>query len=138
MPGIEPALCWLRDLRLYRSLHEEVSGNVSNFTTHWSDGRKLCELVNSVAPGLCPDWQEKDPNEGIENTQEGMDLAEKWLDVTKLHTPEEFVDPKLDEASRLTYLSQFANAKLKPGAPIGKEAANKRRSRRATARKVDD
>ena len=26
VPGIEPALCRLRDLRLYRSLHEEVSG----------------------------------------------------------------------------------------------------------------
>ena len=25
VPGIKPALCWLRDLRLYRSLHEEVS-----------------------------------------------------------------------------------------------------------------
>ena len=25
VPGIEPALCRLRDLRLYRSLHEEVS-----------------------------------------------------------------------------------------------------------------
>ena len=31
VPGIEPALCRLRDLRLYRSLHEEVSLKLACF-----------------------------------------------------------------------------------------------------------
>lgn len=33
-------------------------------------------------------------------------------------TPEEIVDPNVDEHSVMTYLSQFPKAKLKPGAPL--------------------
>lgn len=33
-------------------------------------------------------------------------------------TPEEIVDPKVDEHSVMTYLSQFPKSKLKPGAPL--------------------
>ena len=36
----------------------------------------------------------------------------------KVITPEEFVDPNVDEHSVMTYLSQFPKAKLKPGAPL--------------------
>ena len=50
-----------------------------------------------------------------------MDLADQWLGVPKLLTPEEFVDPNVDEQSMLTYLSQFPNAKLQPGAPLRKK-----------------
>lgn len=32
--------------------------------------------------------------------------------------PEEIIDPKVDEQSVMTYLSQFPKAKLKPGAPL--------------------
>jgi filamin len=47
-----------------------------------------------------------------------MDLADQWLNVPKLLTPEEIVNPNVDEQSMMTYLSQFPNAKLKPGAPL--------------------
>ena len=33
-------------------------------------------------------------------------------------TPEEIMDPSVDEQSVMTYLSQFPKAKLKPGAPL--------------------
>ncbi|GCC44812.1 hypothetical protein chiPu_0028784, partial [Chiloscyllium punctatum] len=33
-------------------------------------------------------------------------------------TPEEILDPNVDEHSVMTYLSQFPKAKLKPGAPL--------------------
>ncbi len=36
----------------------------------------------------------------------------------KLIKPEEMVDPKVDELSMMTYLSQYPNAKLKPGTPL--------------------
>lgn len=36
----------------------------------------------------------------------------------KVITPEEIVDPNVDEHSVMTYLSQFPKAKLKPGAPL--------------------
>lgn len=29
---------------------------VGNFTTDWSSGKAVGALVDSVAPGLCPDW----------------------------------------------------------------------------------
>ena len=32
--------------------------------------------------------------------------------------PPEMCNPKVDELSMMTYLSQFPNAKLKPGAPL--------------------
>lgn len=47
-----------------------------------------------------------------------MDLAEKWLGVPQLVEPQDMVNPKVDEQSMMTYLAQYPNAKLKPGAPI--------------------
>lgn len=38
-----------------------------------------------------------------------------WLQLIK---PEEMTNPKVDEQSMMTYLSQFPNAKLDPSAPI--------------------
>ena len=36
----------------------------------------------------------------------------------QLIKPVEMCNPKVDELSMMTYLSQFPNAKLKPGAPL--------------------
>lgn len=47
-----------------------------------------------------------------------MGLADDWLCVPQLITPEEIIDPKIDEQSVMTYLSQYPNAKLKQGAPL--------------------
>ncbi len=38
-------------------------------------------------------------------------------------------DPKVDELSMMTYLSQYPNAKIKPGAPLKPRAANPTRVR---------
>ena len=38
---------------------------INNFTSDWTDGVKVGALVDSVAPGLCPDWEDWDPNEPI-------------------------------------------------------------------------
>ena len=37
----------------------------NNFTTDWNDGKKIGELVDTVAPGLCPDWEEFDPTKPL-------------------------------------------------------------------------
>lgn len=42
-----------------------------------------------------------------------MDMADNWLGVPKLLTPEEIVNPNVDELSMMTYLSNFPNAKVK-------------------------
>ncbi|XP_074872776.1 filamin-A isoform X4 [Carettochelys insculpta] len=47
-----------------------------------------------------------------------MQQADDWLGIPQVITPEEIVDPNVDEHSVMTYLSQFPKAKLKAGAPL--------------------
>ena len=42
-----------------------------------------------------------------------MDLAERWLGIPQLIQPHEMINPKVDEQSMMTYLSQYPSAKLK-------------------------
>ena len=50
--------------RLMDWVKDKVPG-CNNFTTDWNDGKKIGELVDTVAPGLCPDWEEFDPNKPL-------------------------------------------------------------------------
>ncbi|KAF4527938.1 hypothetical protein B566_EDAN012831 [Ephemera danica] len=67
---------------------------------------------------LCPDWQDWNPKDSVQNASEAMGLADDWLNVRQLIKPEEMVNPNIDEMSMMTYLSQYPNAKLKTGAPL--------------------
>uniref|UniRef100_V5GPF5 Filamin-A n=1 Tax=Anoplophora glabripennis TaxID=217634 RepID=V5GPF5_ANOGL len=91
---------------------------IKNFTTDWNDGKAVGALVDAVAPGLCPDWPDWDPKDGVQNASEAMGLADDWLNIPQLIKPEEIVNPNIDEQSMMTYLSQYPNAKIKPGAPL--------------------
>ncbi|XP_057654412.1 filamin-A isoform X2 [Diorhabda carinulata] len=91
---------------------------IKNFTTDWNDGKAVGALVDAVAPGLCPDWPDWDSHEGVRNASEAMNLADDWLNIPQLIKPEELVNPNIDEQSMMTYLSQYPNAKIKPGAPL--------------------
>lgn len=52
--------------RLLGWMQNKVPGcPINNFTSDWTDGIKVGALVDSVAPGLCPDWEDWDPNEPI-------------------------------------------------------------------------
>ncbi|KAG7278458.1 hypothetical protein CRUP_038753 [Coryphaenoides rupestris] len=68
--------------------------------------------------GLCPDWDQWDQSKPVDNAREAMQQADDWLGIPQVITPEEIVDPNVDEHSVMTYLSQFPKAKLKPGAPL--------------------
>lgn len=68
--------------------------------------------------GIYPDWRNRDPRNAVENAKEAMDLAERWLGIPQLIQPHEMINPKVDEQSMMTYLSQYPKAKLKSGAPI--------------------
>ena len=92
--------------------------DVGNFTSDWVDGKRLGALVNGVAPGLCPDWSSWRSDEQLRNTSEAMELADKWLGVSKLISPEEMVNSQVDELSMITYLSQYPNARLKERDPL--------------------
>ncbi|XP_017885701.1 filamin-A isoform X4 [Ceratina calcarata] len=91
---------------------------INNFTSDWNDGKAVGALVDAVAPGLCPDWQDWNPKDAIQNASEAMGLADDWLNIPQLIKPEEIVNPNIDEMSMMTYLSQYPNAKLKQGAPL--------------------
>ncbi|MGH0144446.1 UNVERIFIED_CONTAM: hypothetical protein FKN15_002794, partial [Acipenser sinensis] len=170
---------------------------ITNFSRDWQDGRTLGALVDSCAPGLCPDWENWDGAKPVDNAREAMQQADDWLGIpqcsvqadqsfwyeagqcsvqtdqnfwyeacqcsvqtdqsfwyeagqcsvqadqsfwyeagqcsvqvdqgfwyeagqcsVQVITPEEIIDPDVDEHSVMTYLSQFPKAKLKPGAPL--------------------
>ncbi|KAM7336246.1 filamin-B isoform X1 [Alexandromys fortis] len=91
---------------------------ITNFNQNWQDGKALGALVDSCAPGLCPDWESWDPQRPVDNAREAMQQADDWLGVPQVITPEEIIHPDVDEHSVMTYLSQFPKAKLKPGAPL--------------------
>ncbi|KAM9327227.1 filamin-B [Gastrophryne carolinensis] len=91
---------------------------ITNFSHNWQDGKALGALVDSCAPGLCPDWESWDPSKPVDNAREAMQQADDWLGVPQVIAPEEIIHPNVDEHSVMTYLSQFPKAKLKPGAPL--------------------
>ncbi|XP_074872775.1 filamin-A isoform X3 [Carettochelys insculpta] len=91
---------------------------ITNFSKDWQSGRALGALVDSCAPGLCPDWDSWDASKPVSNAREAMQQADDWLGIPQVITPEEIVDPNVDEHSVMTYLSQFPKAKLKAGAPL--------------------
>ncbi|XP_062316592.1 filamin-B [Osmerus eperlanus] len=91
---------------------------ITNFSRDWRDGKALGALVDSCAPGLCPDWENWDSVKPSNNASEAMQLADDWLGIPQVIAPEEIIDPSVDEQSVMTYLSQFPKAKLKPGAPL--------------------
>ncbi|KAJ8017344.1 hypothetical protein DPEC_G00016890 [Dallia pectoralis] len=91
---------------------------INNFSRDWQSGRALGALVDSCAPGLCPDWDQWDQTKPVDNAREAMQQADDWLGIAQVITPEEIVDPNVDEHSVMTYLSQFPKSKLKPGAPL--------------------
>ncbi|XP_062400673.1 filamin-B [Sardina pilchardus] len=91
---------------------------ITNFSQDWQNGKALGALVDSCAPGLCPDWETWDTAKPVDNATEAMQLADDWLGIPQVIAPEEIIDPSVDEQSVMTYLSQFPKSKLKPGAPL--------------------
>lgn len=92
--------------------------DIKNFTSNWNDGTAIAALVDSIAPGLCPEADFMESKNALENATFAMKLAEDWLGVPMVLGPEDMINPHVDELSMMTYISQFPEAKLKPGAPI--------------------
>ncbi|VDD87269.1 unnamed protein product [Enterobius vermicularis] len=112
---------------------------LNNFTSDWNDGVLLGALVDACIPYLHLNWKEWIPNNALESTRKAMDIASERLNVVpvrycngnlkryffvtflpnklslfKLITPEELINPAVDEKSVMTYLSQFPQAKYRP------------------------
>ncbi|OAF69637.1 hypothetical protein A3Q56_02617 [Intoshia linei] len=105
--------------RLLNWIKNKVPGKkINNFTTDWNDGIALGALVDSCYPGLCPDWEDWAPVDNFRNATDAMDLAENWLEVPKLITPEEIINPNVDEQSVMTYLSNYPHMNQVKNAPL--------------------
>lgn len=91
---------------------------ITNLTSDWASGVAIGALLDSIAPGLCPDWDTwNDLNTKI-NAKEAMELGNEWLDIQLFITPDELCSGATDEKSLMIYLSQFPTAKLRSGAPL--------------------
>ena len=57
---------------------------MKNFNKDWSNGVAIAALVDAVAPGLFPEWEDLNPDERVKNATEAMKLAEEWLGVPQV------------------------------------------------------
>ena len=55
-----------------------------NLTTDWNDGTLIAALVDSMAPGLCPEADTMEPQNALENASHAMKLAEDWLGIPQV------------------------------------------------------
>lgn len=97
--------------RTLEFINEAAPGlNVKNFNTDWNDGKTLCRFLEMQCPGIIPDLENIDNNSPLENAALALNLAEEKLGVKKVLTPEELVNPDVDELSIMAYMLQFRNA----------------------------
>ena len=47
----------------------------------------IAAVVDAIAPGLCPDHANMDPENAVENATTAMKLAEDWLGVPMVSSP---------------------------------------------------
>ncbi|KAI6233889.1 Filamin-C [Aphelenchoides fujianensis] len=87
--------------RLMQWIHSRLPAGVpvTNFTSDWNDGTALGALVDALAPGACEDWRTWRPDDALENTKKAMQAAEQSLGIGRLITPEELINPNVDEKS---------------------------------------
>ncbi len=87
---------------------------VGNFSSDWNDGLALSALVDYCKPGLIPNHASLDPNNGLDNIKNAMDIAERELGVPQVMHPEDMAVEKPDELSVMTYVSAYCK-KDSPG-----------------------
>lgn len=105
--------------RLLRWINNKLPElKITNFTSDWNSGIALAALVDAIAPGLFPDWSDLKSEDALLIAKKAIALADKWLSCPALITPEDLINPKVDELSVMTYLSNFPNARLKEDAPL--------------------
>ena len=88
---------------------------VTNLSSDWNDGKHLSALVNSMKPGLIPDYESQDPSDALHNIQKAMDVAEEEFGIPKVIKPEHLCVEQPDELSVMTYLSYFCSGSDSPG-----------------------
>ena len=57
---------------------------MNNFNKDWHNGIAVGALIDSIAPGLFPQWEDQKPENALENAREAMKLAQDWLGVPQV------------------------------------------------------
>ena len=57
---------------------------MNNFNKDWNNGIAVGALVDAVAPGLYPQWEDQSPENKLDNAREAMKTAEDWLGVPQV------------------------------------------------------
>lgn len=57
---------------------------ITNFNNDWNDGRALGALIDSMSPGLCPQWSQWNSKHAFANSEMVLELAEKYLGVPQV------------------------------------------------------
>eukprot|EP01088_Endostelium_zonatum_P011654 TRINITY_DN25809_c0_g1_i1.p1 TRINITY_DN25809_c0_g1~~TRINITY_DN25809_c0_g1_i1.p1 ORF type:complete len:439 (-),score=105.21 TRINITY_DN25809_c0_g1_i1:59-1375(-) len=87
--------------------------NIKGFKGNdWNDGRALCALNNAIADGSCKNHRDLDPNNKVQNNQQGINLANDNLNIPRLISADALSHPKIDEQSVMAYISFFRDADL--------------------------
>ena len=81
--------------------------HITNFTKDWNNGITLAALIDSLQPGLIPDWQSWSPSTSRENVARAMAIAEENFDIPQIIEPEDMAASHPDELSVMCYLSYF-------------------------------
>ncbi len=97
-PAISSLLAWVQS----KIPHQ----NITNFTKDWSTGVNLAALLESVSPGIFPDWNQLDPHNAIANLEKAMTAAEQ-LGAQRVLSPKHFASPDVDEINIVTYISRI-------------------------------
>ena len=69
-------------------IQEKLGDKTPNLTSDWNDGILVAKLVDSIAPGLCPECDTMEPQNALENATHAMRMADEWLgipQVIKIH-----------------------------------------------------
>lgn len=57
---------------------------VKNLSSDWNDGIKISGLVDSLQPGLIPNYSTLDPENALDNTRNAMNLAEEKFGIPQV------------------------------------------------------
>eukprot|EP01089_Gocevia_fonbrunei_P009777 TRINITY_DN22186_c0_g1_i1.p1 TRINITY_DN22186_c0_g1~~TRINITY_DN22186_c0_g1_i1.p1 ORF type:complete len:264 (+),score=60.53 TRINITY_DN22186_c0_g1_i1:58-849(+) len=96
-------------LEWVRSCCKPYNIPVQNFTNSFADGRVLCALVDSIAPGSI-DVGKLDPADRLGNATLGIAKATAVLGIPEMMEPGDFAEMEPEELSTMTYVSYFRNA----------------------------
>lgn len=97
MNAKEILLRWLNSKR--------IGHEIKNFTTDWNDGTALCQLIDSIKPGLLPEEQYLQGSLPLSNVQIAMEKAKSALGIPMIISPSDMICSEVDELSVMTYLA---------------------------------